>query len=132
VGKPYIHPQAIETYEVLEGTLEVYVGDAWQSLETGEKISVEKGVPHTFRNPGSQITRLYNTHQPAMRYDEFFLGLSKVAKSGVIRSGKMSFRALLTLAALWTSFESEIRSVRPPHLVMRVLGRLGRLVGYGF
>ncbi len=132
-GTPiHVHPEATESYEVLEGQLEVYVGGTWKSLEAGEKITVEKGVPHTFRNPRSSITRLYNTHQPAMRYDEFFLGLSNVANSGVIRSGRMSFRALLALAVLWTSYEREIRSVRPPHLVMRVLGRLGRMLGYRF
>ena len=128
-GTPiHIHPQASESYEVLEGKLDVYVDGRWNSLAAGEKITVEPGVPHTFRNPVGEVARIYNTHQPAMRYDEFFLGLSGVANSGVIRSGKMTFRALLALAVLWTSMPGEIRSVRPPHAVMRLMGRLGRML----
>jgi hypothetical protein len=93
---------------------------------------VGKGVPHTFRNSADAVARIYDTHQPAMQFDRFFLGLIRVANGGVIESGRMSFRALLALAVVWTSFESELRSVRPPHFVMKVLGTLGRAHGSRF
>src|SRR3990170_36167 len=53
-GTPiHIHPQALESYEVLHGELDIYVDGRWKTLSSGEKLAVAPGVPHTFRN-GSQ------------------------------------------------------------------------------
>lgn len=130
-GTPvHIHPYAAEIYEVLEGQFDVYVDGAWQTLTMGERVTVEAGVPHTFRNGSDEVTRVWNSHEPAMRFGEYFAGLERVANSGVISSARMTPRAILYLAVLMTSFEDEIRSVKPPHVVMRVLGAIGRLLGY--
>ncbi|CAN5675033.1 hypothetical protein BH23GEM7_BH23GEM7_19350 [soil metagenome] len=130
-GTPvHIHPHAAETYEVLAGEFDVYVAGAWRTLTAGERVRVEAGVPHTFRNASDERTRIYNAHEPAMRYGEYFEGLNKVANSGVIASARMTPRAILYLAVLMTSYEEEIRSVKPPHAVMRVLGAVGRLLGF--
>jgi len=130
-GTPvHFHPHASESYEVLEGELDVYVADAWRSLTAGEKVTVEAGVPHTFRNASDKAARIYNAHEPAMRYGEYFEGLNRVANSGVIASARMTPRAVLYLAVLMTSYEEEIRSVKPPHAMMRVFGAVGRLLGF--
>ena len=130
-GTPvHIHPSAAETYEVLEGTFDVYVDGAWRTLEAGERVTVEAGIPHTFRNAGDQVTRVYNAHEPAMQFGEYFERLGRVVNSGVVSEGRMTPKALLYLAIVMTSHEDEIRSVKPPHLVMRVLAAIGRLLGY--
>lgn len=130
-GTPvHIHPYAIETYEVLHGKFDVYVKGNWQTLSAGDKVTVEKGVPHTFRNASDQTTQVYNTHQPAMKFDQYFEGLYKLANSGVIKSDQMTFKAILYLSVLMTSFKDEIRSVKPPSAVMQVFGLIGRLLGF--
>jgi quercetin dioxygenase-like cupin family protein len=130
-GTPvHIHPQAIETYEVLQGQLDVYVDGAWKTLPAGERISVEKGVPHTFRNASNEVTRVYNTHQPAMQFDHYFERLYKLVNSGVVKSDKMTLKALLHLSMLMTTYPGEIRSVKPPYSAMRLFASLGRLLGY--
>ena len=130
-GTPvHIHPGAKETYEVLEGNLDVYVDGTWQVLAPGQRIVVDAGVPHTFRNSSAGVTRVRNSHQPALRYGEYFEGLYRITRSGVISGKRMTLKAILHLAVLMTSYKEEIVSVNPPNAVMRVLGRIGRLLGY--
>ena len=130
-GTPiHIHPQARESYEVLQGELDVYVGGKWQALSSGEKLEVAPGVPHTFRNGSQAPVRVYNIHEPAMRFDAYFEGLDRIVKSGVIREGKITPKVILYLSVLMTSFKDEIRSVSPPYTVTRIFALLGRLLGY--
>lgn len=129
-GTPvHTHPQAAETYEVLEGALDLYVDGAWRTLQKGEWARVEKGVPHTFRNT-DQVTRVRNTHEPAMRFDEYFAGLASLVERGVITSQRPSPRALLHLAALMAKYPDEIRSVKPPNAVVQAMARIARTLGY--
>lgn len=131
-GTPlHVHPHASESYEVLEGKLDVNVAGAWHTLSEGERRVVQAGVPHTFRNPSSGVTRVYNTHQPAMAFGEYFAKLESIANSGAVKDGRVSPKALLMLAVLMTSHEDEIRSVQPPHFVMRILAFFGRMLGFG-
>ena len=132
-GTPvHIHRSAIETYEILSGELEVFKNEKWVRLGVGEKITIEKGEPHTFRNTTNEFVRVYNTHQPAMEFESFFKGLHKFAKSGLIKNGKMNFKSLVGISTLWTNYSKEIVSVKPPSFVMKVLGMFGRLAGMNF
>ena len=94
--------------------------------------SAERGEPHTFKNTTNKYVRLYNTHQPAMHFEDFFKGLHKFAKSGLVRNGKMSFRSVVGISTLWTNYPDEIISVQPPSFVMKALGALGRMTGTNF
>jgi mannose-6-phosphate isomerase-like protein (cupin superfamily) len=132
-GIIHIHPHAFESYEVLQGKFDVYVDGNWKTFSVGEKVVVEKGVAHTFRNSSNETTRVYNTHQPAMRYDQFFEGMYKLANSGISNSRQRSprtIKVILYLSVLYTSYKDEIQSVRPPYALMQVFGFVGRLLGY--
>ncbi len=132
-GIIHIHPHAIESYEVLQGKFDVYINGDWKTLLVGEKAVVNKGVPHTFRNSSNETSRVYNTHQPAMRFDQFFEALYRLANSGVSNSRQRrqrTFKAILYVSVVYTSYKDEIQSVRPPYAVMQVLGFVGRLLGY--
>jgi mannose-6-phosphate isomerase-like protein (cupin superfamily) len=132
-GIIHIHPHAIESYEVLEGKFDVYINGDWKTLSVGEKAVVEKGVPHTFRNTGNETTRVYNTHQPALKIDQFFEAMSKLANTGVSKSTQRrprTFKEILYVSVVYSSYPDEIQSVRPPYALMQVLGFVGRLLGY--
>lgn len=132
-GTPvHIHPEALETYEIISGELEIFKNDRWITAKAGEKLSIEKGVSHTFRNNTNQEVRVYNTHQPAMAFEDFFKGLEKFSKSGLVKNGKMNFKAVVGISTLWTNYRKEIQSVKPPYFVMRILGAYGRLIGLKF
>lgn len=130
-GTPvHIHPGASETFEVLQGQLDLYVQGAWKTLTPGETASIEQGVPHTLRNASHELARVTMIFQPALHYDQYFERLEKMVNSGLVESDKMTFKALLHLSMLMTSYPEEIRSVKPPYPAMRALASLGRLLGY--
>ncbi len=132
-GTPlHIHPHAIETYEIREGELEVFKKDRWLTARAGERIVIEKGEAHTFRNATAEPVRVYNTHQPALNFENFFRGLSQFANSGLVKNGKMTFKAIIGVSTLWTNYRDEIVSVKPPAFVMKVLGFIGRRMGINF
>lgn len=130
-GTPiHIHPHATETYEVLEGNLDLYVDGTWRTLTAGERLTVEKGVPHTFRNGTAAPARVYNTHAPALRYSEYFEGLCSIVDRGILSAKGITPKAILHLAILMTTYKDEIISVRPPNALMRLFGLFGRALGY--
>ena len=132
-GTPvHIHPAAIEIYEILSGELKIFKKDKWITARAGERITIEKGEPHTFKNATDEFVRVYNTHQPAMEFENFFTGLHKFAKSGLVKSGKMNFKSIVGISTLWTNYSKEIVSVKPPSFVMKALGAWGRLIGINF
>jgi len=106
------------------------VNGAWKTLSVGEKVALEKGVPHTFRNASDETIRVYNSHQPALNYNGYFEGLHKLAKSSVVPAGQMTFKAMLYQAVLMTRYSDENRLVKPPYPVIQVYGFIGRLLKY--
>ncbi len=130
-GTPvHIHPNAVETYELLEGKLDVSLNGQWKTYGVGEKVIIEKGTPHTFRNGSDAKTRFLNTHSPALKMGQYFEGLNKLAHSGVTQNGEMTLRAILYLSLLMMSFKDEIRPVNPPAPVMGIFSFFGKLAGY--
>lgn len=132
-GTPlHIHPEAEESYRVLSGQLEVNLNGKWQLLQQGEEITVPAGTPHTFRNPVNSITRVYNTHSPAMRFDEYFEGLSSVVNKlsrGSQKSLKINFNVATHLSMLMKKYKKEIVSVNPPDFVVSLLNSVGQIRG---
>ncbi|MDX1440813.1 MAG: cupin domain-containing protein [Rubricoccaceae bacterium] len=130
-GTPlHTHPKALESFEVLQGKLDLRVNGSWRTLTAGETTSIEKGIPHTVRNASDEVTRVTMTFQPALKYDEYFDKLEKLVNSGVVESEDMTFKAMAHLSMLMTSHPDEIRSVSPPYAAMRVFALAGRLLGY--
>jgi mannose-6-phosphate isomerase-like protein (cupin superfamily) len=128
----HTHPNAIETYEILEGEMEFFVKDKWQPAKKGDKLSVPKGVAHTFRNPTQKTVRVYNTHQPALKMEEYFRDVVKLldmVTENKTREFKMNFNAKLHLGVLMNNYRDEIIAVSPPDIAVRIMGFIGKLKG---
>ena len=132
-GTPlHIHPHAEESYKVLEGQLELNIDGKWQILRSGEEATVRAGTPHTFRNPINGVTRVYNTHSPAMKFDEYFEALSSIVNKlsgGHKEKLKMSLNVATHLSRLMKKYPEEIVSVNPPDFVMSLLNIIGKMRG---
>ena len=59
----HYHPEQEETYQILEGTLEVFRDDRWRAVPAGESLTVAQGAVHGFRNAGEAPVRFLNVHR---------------------------------------------------------------------
>lgn len=130
-GAPvHLHPSATESYEVLEGELEVLVGDKWRTLGPGEKVSVPPGTPHTLRGTGARDVTFIDTHAPAMRFESFFREFHRLLSARTVKLPPKDPRSLTLLATLFSAFPEEQRLVKPPPAVFGALAVIGRRLGY--
>ncbi|MDI6804593.1 MAG: cupin domain-containing protein [Bacteroidota bacterium] len=128
----HIHPNAIETYEILEGEMEFFVKDKWLPAKKGEKLTVPIGVTHAFRNPTDKIVTVYNTHQPALKMEEYFEDVCKVldkVTGNRTKDFKMNLKAKLYLGVLMSNYRNDIIAINPPDFAVKVLGYIGKLIG---
>ena len=130
-GTPvHVHPSATESYDVIEGQLDVMIDGVWRTLSAGESASVPPGVPHTFRNPTGSSSRVRNVHAPAMRFGDYFGTIHRIVESGSVAHDRMTPKAMLYLAVVMLWFKREIVSVRPPNFVVALSAEVAKRLGY--
>jgi mannose-6-phosphate isomerase-like protein (cupin superfamily) len=128
-GPPmHIHHHAEESYRVLSGVLEVNVGGEWKRVQASETLTVPVGEEHTLRNSVPVV--LVNTHRPALDFERFFRRLHTLVTEEGVGLPPKNLRSALLMGMLFTAHERENVTTRPPQFVMRVLARLGRMMGY--
>ena len=128
----HTHPHAIETYEVLDGEMEFFVQDKWLHARKGDKLNVPKGMTHAFRNPTEKIVTVYNTHQPALRMENYFEDVCKVLDKltdNRIKDFKMNLKAMLYMSVLMNNYRNEIIAKDPPDVAIKFLGFISKLIG---
>jgi mannose-6-phosphate isomerase-like protein (cupin superfamily) len=132
VGPPvHVHPSAEESYDVVDGTLDVFVDGKWSKLGAGESATVPPGVPHTLRNATAEPVRLVNVHRPAMQFEAFFREMHALIGAGKIkRLPPKEPRSAIYGAMLFGKYPSEIRTSKPPNAVFRMLALIGRALGF--
>lgn len=77
---PHRHEQA-ESFFVLEGTPELFVGGEWRSLAPGDFARVAPGEVHAFRTAGAQPATLLNFATPS-GHEHFFREADALFRSG--------------------------------------------------
>ncbi len=128
----HTHPNAIETYEILDGEMEFYIKDKWVKAIKGDKLSVPAGVSHTFRNPSKNIVSVYNTHEPALKMEEYFEDICKVldkVTENRTKKFKMDLKSKLYLGVLMNKYRNDIIAINPPDFAIKLLGGIGKLLG---
>ena len=130
-GPPlHIHPHAEESYHVLEGTLDVCVGGEWRQLGPGDLATVPAGTAHTLKNSHPVEVRMRNVHKPALGFERFFRRMHALVAAGKLTLPPKNFGSLIRISMLFVEHENEIKSVKPPHAMMRVLAFIGSFLGY--
>ena len=125
---PHTHPAAEETYEVLEGELDICVNGEWSTLKTGQKGTAPAGVPHTLRNSTDQPVKIINVHAPGMRYEAFFREMQRLVTERGVSMPPKSPRDAVYAATWWTGYPDEIRSTKPPQAVFKALALVGKVL----
>jgi mannose-6-phosphate isomerase-like protein (cupin superfamily) len=124
---PHIHPSQVEDYEILEGELEVMIGDQWRTLRTGESASVPVGVNHTFKRP-KQFVRVRNFHRPALGFEDYIEGMHRLSQAKKIR-GLKDPRLPIYLAMQWKRYPETLQATRKRERIgMAAAVGLGRIL----
>jgi mannose-6-phosphate isomerase-like protein (cupin superfamily) len=131
-GPPvHVHPTAEESYEVIEGELEVFMNGDWSPVRAGEKATVPAGVPHSVRNASAEPARIVNIHMPAQRFESFFRDMHRLIHEGKIkRLPPKDPRSAIYAAMLFGKYPDEIRATKPPNWVFQALARVGRALRF--
>jgi len=126
-----VHPTAEESYEVVEGALEVFMNEEWSTVRAGEKATVPAGVPHSVRNHSDEPVRIVNIHQPAQRFEAFFRDMHRLIHEGKIkRLPPKDPRSAIYAAMLFGKYPEEIRTTKPPNGVFKALALVGRALRF--
>jgi mannose-6-phosphate isomerase-like protein (cupin superfamily) len=131
-GPPvHVHPTAEESYEIVEGALEVCIDGNWRTVRAGETATVPAGVPHTLRNTSSEPVRIVNIHRPALQFESFFREMHSLIGQGKIkRLPPKEPRSAVYAAMLFGKYPNEIRTTKPPNWVFKGLASVGRALRF--
>jgi quercetin dioxygenase-like cupin family protein len=124
------HPEQVEEWEVLEGTLSARRGGGWRSLGAGEKTSIPPGVVHTFRNESASPVRVRDVHRPALGFDDYSEALGRLVDAGKIKSAR-DLRSAIYFSMLWREHRRMQVAASPLlRAGMTLLAGLGRLLRF--
>ncbi len=124
----HYHPDLVETYQVLDGTLEVLHDGRWHAVRAGESLTVPRRAVHGFRNTSEVPVRFINVHRPALAFQENLEVLDRLIRSGKIR-GMKDFRSLIYMSIASVNYPPSV-AVKPPQWLVGVLAFIGRRLGY--
>ena len=72
-GPPlHIHHNQVETFYILEGEMDIRLGDDIHEAKAGDFIHISKGTPHNFLNRSQNPAKMVFTFVPAGDIEEFF------------------------------------------------------------
>ena len=131
-GPPvHAHPNAEESFEVIEGTLEVLMNREWSSVRAGEKATVPAGVPHSLRNASDEPVKAVTIVQPAGRSEAFFRDMHRLIQEGKLkRLPPKEPRSAIYAAMLFGKYPDVIRVTKPPDAVFKALALAGKALRF--
>jgi quercetin dioxygenase-like cupin family protein len=73
---PHSHKDQIDSFYVLDGEVDFFVGDEWLRVPAGSFVAAPIGVTHTFANRDGQHARLLNIHAPSIGFHDWLRSVS--------------------------------------------------------
>jgi len=114
------HPNAKETYEVLEGEVEFFVKDEWIRARKGDRFILSQGIAHSFRNPNRKTATLFNSREPALEMENYFEDVCKLINK-LTHNGKKKLRMNLRTKKLMTELMNDYKNEIVPEYAPGVL-----------
>jgi mannose-6-phosphate isomerase-like protein (cupin superfamily) len=124
---PHIHPTSEESFEVLEGSLDVFKEGAWATLRPGEAATVHSGAPHTLRNDSDEPAKIVTRIRPAGKSEDFFRHMHALIREGKLkRLPPNEPRSAIYAAMLFDRYSDEIRATGALSSVFKALALIGK------
>ncbi len=128
---PHVHPNSEESFEVLEGSLDVFKNGAWATLSSGETASLPAGAPHTFRNDSDEPAKILIRIRPAGRSEEFFRHMLALIREGKIKGlPPKEPRSAIYSAMLFVSYPDVTRVTGQLNGVFKALALIGKALRF--
>jgi mannose-6-phosphate isomerase-like protein (cupin superfamily) len=132
VAAQHMHPFQTEVFEVLEGTIEFKAGGKKFVAGPGEKVVVEPGTAHKFRNAGDTVARFRCEVRPALQFEQLIETMFALANDG--KTNRKGMPNPFRLAVIANAHFDDVRLPFPPAWLQKaglIAGApLGRLLGY--
>jgi quercetin dioxygenase-like cupin family protein len=126
----HVHDNAEDSFEIVEGRLDVKLDGTWHTYGPGEHAAAAPGVRHTLRNSHDEPVRFINRHRPAADYEGFFRDMASLTQTGKMGAGTPhSPRQAIYAAMLFQAHPTAIRTSRIQRFAFATLARLGRMLG---
>jgi mannose-6-phosphate isomerase-like protein (cupin superfamily) len=125
----HIHPNQVETFEVVWGMLDVLVDRSWRHVWAGQSVRIPRGIVHGFRNSSDTPVRALNTHNPGLRTQEYWEGMEQLIRQRKI-TGMSGLKNGIYLSMHVTQFRRELILLSPPDWFLRMLAKLGAALGF--
>jgi len=124
----HVHPTQQERFEILIGTMKFRKGLRTVIAGPGDTVVVPPGDFHKFANAGDEPAVVRVTIEPALRMEQLFETVAKLAEEGrIFRSG---LPKPLDLALFMRDFEAEVQAPVATGLVRVVTAPLAWLASH--
>ncbi|MGO9822217.1 MAG: cupin domain-containing protein [Solirubrobacteraceae bacterium] len=128
---PHVHPNAEESIEVLQGSLDVFKDGGWTTLRPGETATVGREAPHTFRNPSDETAKIVIRIRPAGRSEMFFRDMQAlIAEQKLKGLPPREPGSAIYVAMLFSEYRDWTRPTGPLSAVFKVLAFIGRALRF--
>lgn len=113
----HVHPKQSERFEILDGTMKFKLGRKTIVARAGDVVTVPAGKTHKFQNGGMTEARVRVQVTPALKMEELFETVCKLAAEG--RTLKSGMPRPLELALFVNQYRDEVQAPFPPAAIQR-------------
>jgi quercetin dioxygenase-like cupin family protein len=131
-GPPeHLHPSSSELFEVREGAINVEVAGIPHALERGQSLTVQAGVPHSFKSHPEMDGQVRVTFDVPGRIEEQLVTFSELARAGRLSAdGRPSMQQVaVTFSQLTHDTRATVAPWPAQRVVFAVLAPIGRRRG---
>lgn len=126
----HMHDNVEDSFEIIEGRLDVKLDGTWHTYGPGERAAAAPGHRHTLRNSHDEPVKFINRHRPAADNEGFFRDMAALASTGRMGAGMpRSPRQAIYAAMLFRAHPTAIRMSPVQRFAFASLSGLGRMLG---
>jgi len=121
------HSEQDEEFTVVEGELFAQVGSKRMTLRAGESVKFPRHTPHTYANKSDHICIFKYKLNPGGDFTKMMRAFEDLGHSGkVTKIGDL--RTMVHISSVISKFDHHVRSVNPPHFVLKTMGFFSRFL----